>query len=96
VDDPRLLDAIRERGIGIESCPTSNVQTSVVSGYAEHPLTTFMAHDLLVTLNTDDPGISNITLAHEFRVAEEEMGLDPEELDRLRENARQVAFYRPA
>jgi adenosine deaminase len=55
-----------------------------------------MAHDLLVTLNTDDPGISNITLAHEFRVAEEEMGLDPEELDRLRENARQVAFYRPA
>jgi adenosine deaminase len=96
VDDPRLMEAIRERGIGVESCPTSNVQTSVVPGYAQHPLKTFLEHDLLVTLNTDDPGISNITLAHEFRVAREQMGLSESELARLKENARRVAFYRPA
>jgi adenosine deaminase len=96
VDDQRLMDAIRERGIGIESCPTSNVQTSVVPGYAQHPLKTFVDQGLLVTLNTDDPGISDITLQHEFRVAENEMGLSAEDLDRIKENARRVAFYRPA
>jgi len=96
VDDPRLLEAIRERGIGIESCPTSNVQTSVVPGYAQHPLKTFVEQNLLVTLNTDDPGISNITLAHEFRVAREEIGLSPADLAQIKENARRVAFYRPA
>jgi adenosine deaminase len=96
VDDPRLLERIRERGIGIESCPTSNVQTSVVPSYAEHPLKIFVEQGLLVTLNTDDPGISNITLEDEFRVAREQIGLSPDDLAQLKENARRVAFYRPA
>lgn len=95
VDDPRLLETIGELGIGIESCPTSNVQTSVVAGYAEHPLKTFLAHNLLATLNTDDPGISNITLGHEYAVAANEMGLSQEVLDRLQDNAAQVAFGPP-
>jgi adenosine deaminase len=96
VDDQGLMDAIREREIGIESCPTSNVQTSAVPGYAEHPLKAFVDQGLLATLNTDDPGISNITLAHEYRVAGNEMGLSPADLAQVKENARRVAFYRPA
>jgi len=93
VDDPALLELIAERGIGIESCPTSNLQTSMVSSYAKHPLPTFLAHNLLATLSTDDPGISDITLEHEYRVAAEEIGLSPADLRRLQENARQAAFY---
>ncbi len=93
VDDPGVLDLIQERGIGIESCPTSNVQTSAAPGYSDHPLVAFLQHGLLATLNTDDPGISNITLDHEYHVAAEQMGLGPAELRRLGENARQVAFH---
>jgi len=92
VDDPATLDLIAERGIGIESCPTSNLQTSMVSSYKQHPLPTFLERNLLVTLSTDDPGISNITLEHEYQVAANGMGLGPAELRRLQENARQVAF----
>ena len=94
VDDPALLAFIAERGIGIESCPTSNLQTSVVPSYAEHPLRTFLEHDLLATLNTDDPGISNITIEHEYQVAANGVGLGPADLQQLGENARQVAFHR--
>jgi adenosine deaminase len=93
VDDPALLEFIAERGIGIESCPTSNLQTSMISSYTEHPLRTFLQHNLLATLNTDDPGISNITLGHEYRVAADEIGLTPAALLQLQENARQVAFH---
>lgn len=92
VDDPALMDEIDARGIGIECCPTSNVQTGVVARYREHPLRTFVERGLLATLNTDDPGISGITLQHEFDVAEREMGLSEEQLETLRENARRVAF----
>ena len=92
VDDPGLLELIMERNIGIESCLTSNLQTSIVSSLLEHPLNTFLEHDLLVTLNTDDPGISNITLDHEYQVAAREMGLGADTLRRLKANAQRVAF----
>jgi adenosine deaminase len=91
-DDPELLDLIAEREIAIESCPTSNVQTNTVSSYAAHPLPLFLRRGLLVTLNTDDPGISNIDLHHEFAVAEREMGLRADELLQLQKNALKAAF----
>lgn len=94
VDDPALLDLIAEKGVGIESCPTSNLQTSMVPSYSEHPLKVFLEHDLLVTLNTDDPGISNIDLEHEYRIAGDEIGLTPVELMRIQKNAQRVAFHR--
>ena len=81
-----------ERNIGIESCLTSNLQTSIVPSLAEHPLTTFLEHGLPVTLNADDPGISNITLDHEHQVAAREMGLGTDTLRRLQANAQRVAF----
>ncbi len=92
VDDPALLELIGEREIGIESCLTSNLQTSVVPSYAAHPLKSFLEHGILATLNTDDPGISAITLEHEYEVAANQIGLNPAELERLRENARRVTF----
>lgn len=92
VDDEATMDLLAERRIGIESCLTSNVQTSTVPSYADHPLSIFLRRGLLVTLNTDDPGISGIDLAHEYAVAEKELGLTLEELRRVQENAVEVAF----
>jgi len=95
VDDEATMDLLAERRIGIESCLTSNVQTSTVPSYADHPLPIFLRRGLLVTLNTDDPGISNIDLAYEYTVAKRELGLSPVELRRLQENAVEVAFLTP-
>lgn len=92
IDDPETMDLLAERGIPIESCPTSNVQTSTVPSYQAHPLPAFLKRGLLVTLNTDDPSISGIDLAHEYRVVREEMGLDEADLRRLQENAVEAAF----
>jgi adenosine deaminase len=90
--DERLLDLIGERGIAIESCPTSNVQTSTVAGYSAHPLPAFLRRGLLVTLGTDDPSISGINLVHEYRAARDHMQLSPEELRQLQENGLRAAF----
>jgi adenosine deaminase len=89
------MDLLAERRIGIESCLTSNVQTSTVPSYADHPLSIFLRRGLLVTLNTDNPVISNIDLTHEYAVAKRELGLTPTELRRLQENAVEVAFLAP-
>jgi adenosine deaminase len=95
VEDPAVLDLLAERRIALEICPTSNVQTSTVRDYGSHPLPDLLRRGLAVTLNTDDPSISGIDLPHEYRVAEEELGLSRTELRRLQANALEAAFLTP-
>jgi adenosine deaminase len=96
VEDPALLDLLAERQVPLEVCPTSNVQTSTVASYAEHPLRRLLEHGLLCTLNTDDPSISGIDLPHEYRVARSELGLGDDELAALQDNALTAAFLSDA
>ncbi len=92
IEDPETMELLLRRGVPLEVCPTSNVHTSTVPGYREHPLPELLRAGLRVTLNTDDPAISGIDLAHEYRVAETEMGLSRAELRRLQEHALEAAF----
>lgn len=92
VEDPAVVDLLVERGIPLEVCPTSNLQTSTVDSWQEHPLPVLLAKGVSVTLNTDDPSISGIDLPHEYRVAEEKLGLGEPELRTLQQNALAAAF----
>jgi adenosine deaminase len=91
-DDPAVMDLLAERGVAIESCPTSNVQFSMVPSYQDHPLPMWLERGLLVTVNTDDPGISGIDLPHEYGVLREQMGLGEAQVRRLQENGVKAAF----
>lgn len=92
MEDPALIDHLREERIGIEANLTSNVDTSTVSGYDAHPLKIWLEMGLLATINTDDPGISPVTLREEFEVAAPKAGLTPEHTRMAQENALEVAF----
>lgn len=92
VEDPAVLALIRERGICLEQCPTSNVQTSTVPSYGAHPLPAMLRAGLCISLASDDPGISAIDLPHEYRVARDELGLTADELRQLQANGLAAAF----
>ena len=92
VEDPSLMDYLLDHRIGIESCLTSNVQTSCVADYAAHPLRLFIEKGLLGTINTDDPGISGIDLTYEYTVAAPRAGLTPEQIRQAQRNALEVSF----
>jgi len=96
IHDLALLDALAERRTGIEANLTSNVQTSTVPDYPSHPLRQFLERGLLATINTDDPGISGITLAYEYEVAAPAAGLSPTQIRQAQRNAVEVAFLSPA
>ncbi|MDP6359357.1 MAG: adenosine deaminase [Planctomycetota bacterium] len=70
VDDASLVDMAVEKGTGFEMCLTSNVQTATVPSLQAHPARSLMNQGMCVTLNSDDPQISRITLSDEFRAAE--------------------------
>jgi adenosine deaminase len=88
LDDPALVEHMLEHRIGIEANLTSNMQTSTVTSYADHPLKARLKAGLLATINTDDPGISSITLAYEYEYAAPIAGLN-------REHVRQAQVKRP-
>jgi adenosine deaminase len=92
IEDPALVARLAGDGVPLEVCPTSNLQTSTVPGYREHPLGRLLAAGIVATLNTDDPSISGIDLPHEYRVARDELGLGPAELATLQRNALAAAF----
>lgn len=91
-EDPALLEHMRVNGIGIEANLTSNVQTSTVPDFISHPLKHFLEAGLLATINTDDPGISAITLPHEYAVAAPAAGLSPQQIRQAQANALTIAF----
>jgi adenosine deaminase len=92
IEDPALLDYLAEHRVGIESNLTSNVQTSTVLDYPHHPLRLFLEHGILATINTDDPGVSNINLAYEYEVAAPAAGLSLAQIHQAQQNALEVAF----
>jgi adenosine deaminase len=92
IQDPALLDFMVEHRIGVESNLTSNVQTTTVSDYAKHPIKEFLKRGILVTLNTDDPGVSGIDLKYEYDQAAPRAGLSDDQIRKLQSNALDIAF----
>ena len=43
--------------IPVETCPVSNVKTSVIGSLEAHPIRRYFDRGLLVTVNTDDPDV---------------------------------------
>ena len=94
-EDPLVVDLLLERQIGIEANLTSNLQTSTVPTFDPHPLRRMLEAGLLATINTDDPGISGITLKHEYEVAAPAAGLTDRQISQAQANALETAFLHP-
>jgi len=66
LEDPALVAEIRERGIVLEVCPTSNVALGVVPSLAEHPLPHLLRAGVGLSLGSDDPGLFATDLVEEY------------------------------
>ena len=90
--DPQLMRYLAENDIGVESNLTSNLQTRIIDEYSEHPLRTFLEEGILATINTDDPGISDIDLNYEYEIAAPAAGLSSQQITQAQKNSLDVAF----
>lgn len=75
LDDLQVTRMAAERRTAFEVCPTSNVQSGAVASAREHPIARMIEAGLQVTLNTDDPSVSQITLADEYSLVIDQVGL---------------------
>ncbi|HNQ94965.1 MAG TPA: adenosine deaminase [Anaerolineales bacterium] len=73
MEDESIVKLARERQTAFEVCITSNYQSGIFESLETHPLTQMLDAGLNVTINTDDPSISRITLSHEYYTACEDL-----------------------
>ncbi|MBN1139042.1 MAG: adenosine deaminase [Anaerolineae bacterium] len=92
VEDPALIDYLRERQIPLEVCPTSNLCLGGYRSYEEHPVRWLWDQGLYVTVNSDDPPMFNTDLVSEYQALAEHLGFTVGELERLSLNALRVSF----
>ena len=92
IEDESLTDLVRSRGIALEVCLTSNVQTGAAESYETHPLRAYFDRGLMVSLSTDNRLMSGTTLTDEYEHASRALGFTSGELARVSLNGFECAF----
>lgn len=82
----------REKRIGIEMCPISNLQTRAVEDASAYPLREFLDAGLAVTVNTDNRTVSNTTLSKELEFVQRVYKITDSEIIRMMKNAAETLF----
>lgn len=91
VEDPMVEEEVRQRGITLECCVTSNIQTRAFASAGEHPLLRLLRSGTAVTVNTDNMTVSGTTIAKEFEILKE-CGMTDTEKRQMLKNSVEAAF----
>jgi adenosine deaminase len=66
IEDLKLVAELRDQGIPLEVCPSSNVCLGVYPSLADHPFGRLLDEGVLLTVNSDDPPMFSTTLNEEW------------------------------
>jgi adenosine deaminase len=101
INNRKMMDFVRDNGLCVEMCPSSNWQTNSFQRFdiadktsARYPLADYLAHGITVTVNTDNRFISDTTMSKEFLMAARmtDGGLSVSDILRLVRHSFQSAF----
>jgi adenosine deaminase len=82
---------LRDRGVTIDACPTSNEFTGAVAAGDVHPLTEWIAAGVSVSLSSDDPAFFGASVSDEYMKAAS-LGLDRRALAAIAKNGFAASF----
>lgn len=89
---PDVQKLCREKRVGIEMCPVSNLQTRAVRCPEEYPLREFLDAGLFVTVNTDNRTVSGTSITKELAFIQKTYNIRDDEVERLLKNAVDISF----
>jgi adenosine deaminase len=92
IEDPTLLEHLRQHNIHLEICPTCNVQTDVCQTYPDHPISSIYDAGLSISVNTDARTMTNITLTQEYEKLHRTFGWEKEQFLQCNLHALKAAF----
>lgn len=87
-----VMEFVYSRQVPLELCPTSNWLTNAVPSLEEHPFRKLFESGLLVTINSDDPGIFDTDLVKEYQILHEKQGITEGQFNRINDIAASASF----
>jgi adenosine deaminase len=94
ISSPQVVDLLREKGVLLEICPTSNVHTHCVRTIREHPIREFYRKGVPVSVGDDDPITSRTHVSNELTLIHRELGFSLAELQDIQVMTLRSAFLR--
>jgi len=92
IEDPALQEHLREKGVALEMCITSNYQTGAWADERHHPIGELYRRGVPVTLNSDDPFIQDTDLTEDYLKAVRYFGFGLDDLVQLNMTALRSSF----
>ena len=90
--DDEVMGRLRDGGVLLEVCPTSNWLTGAVPSLEAHPLPRLRAAGVSVCVNSDDPNVMAIDLVHEYDLCARLYGFALEDFDAMNRAALERSF----
>ncbi len=96
--DESVMALLRERGVVLEICPSSNLATRAVGSLEElgRVLQAFWKHGVKFTINTDGPYLLDTSLRREVDLLRDNLVLAGEQIEQAFRWAREATFLEPA
>ncbi len=91
LDDPAVMNLLREYDVTLDMTPISNVKLRAVASMREHPIRLFMRAGVRCTVSTDDPMVFGNSLNEEYAALAMDAGLSRAELIQIAANGFAVA-----
>jgi adenosine deaminase len=92
IEDEGLVRHLAEHGIHLEVCPSSNVMTSVVPTFRDHPIDRLYRAGVPLGISTDLRMMDGITLSAEYERLRGAFGWQDEDFQRCNRSALAAAF----
>jgi adenosine deaminase len=92
VEDPALVDYLRDHRVTLEICPTSNIRLGLAPSLSGHPLRLLIDAGVPVTINSDDPLLLGTDLSREMEHVARALDLTEAHLREMMAAAARAAF----
>jgi adenosine deaminase len=91
-ESSEVVEILHRRGIPLEMCPCSNVQTRAVASLSNHPIDRLLRSGVRVTVSTDARTVSDTTVTSEFEHLAKAFAWGPQQFWICQRHAAAAAF----
>ncbi|MDP3270138.1 MAG: adenosine deaminase [Legionella sp.] len=89
---PETMAMVKDKGIALEVCPTSNIFLGLFKNMQEHPFAKFYEAGIKVSINSDDPPFMSTTLANEYERVQKSYQYSDDTMNNITRMAIEAAF----
>ncbi|CAM2932244.1 adenosine deaminase [Legionella worsleiensis] len=92
IHSPETMAMVKDKGIALEVCPTSNIFLGLFKDMSSHPFPKLYDAGIKVSINSDDPPFMSTTLAQEYQRVQESYQYSDDTMNEITKMAINAAF----